>query len=318
MNQVIKILLSFSTIFISANISPAQQAGRNRVIGDKIPEAIFSSHEISPDLIKAEKKTFILVFTKEKQKYSQRLKKEFLERFATIPADSITFINIHNGEIETELPSNWVTIRDSSFNIYSQFGLRVYPTTIITNTQQELLAYFPGYNQGTVRRVTDFLSTRYPTLFEIPRKLEISRKDKKQKRREAFIQTLYYKGKYNLALLELSKLDSLSAKDNLIFAFILLRQNELDSAKTVFGLLENEPKMESYYHVGLGLIEYKSGNYERALMHLNKVQTIKDMHRVHYWRGMTYKHLGDYEHAIKEFETSARQTNRRVKKRFLP
>ncbi|HDY76131.1 MAG TPA: hypothetical protein ENH49_06370 [Candidatus Marinimicrobia bacterium] len=295
----------------------SQKAGRIWEIGNAIPDSILYKFELDTENIITENTTLMLVFTKRGQDYSEHILKELQEMMKFIPLDSIYPINIYSGIASgSDTVSGFKTVSDGYFSYNSDFGLKVYPTIFILNKKGVILAYFPGFNQASVKNITAFFSTIYPTQFFIQEPINVSKKDKQQLRRVSLARKLYLKGRYELALQELSHLDSLSIEGRTLLGFALIQSGQLDSAKSVFSSSLFE--QTNYIRAGLGIIAFKNGNYQNARNYFDAISTMKDMYRVHYWKGMIYEQLNETEKAKNEFKKSTLQSYRRIEQPFLP
>lgn len=296
---------------------PGQAAGRIWHIGDTLSDSLLVKPVWADDPALSPRTTILLLFTRSDQHYSERIFTE-LDRFlAPVPRDTILPVHLHRGTPFTENEVDWISVPDPHFDHYSQFGLKVYPTVMLVSSTGVLLAYFPGFNQGFIRHLNDFLSAEYVTLFHRTDTTVVSRQDKRQKRRESLAMELYLRGKHQLALIEISKLDTLTVEDRILLGYALIQNGQDDSARTVFsGLAAIDSS--NFVLMGLGILAYESGDYVTARDYFTAVTTMKDMYRVHFWRGLVYEKLGDVEQAKSEFKKSARQIRRRIKTTFLP
>jgi len=298
-------------------------AGRVWNKGDVIPLELNHLFRGEDSLNTELKALMLVIFTREDQRFSQRLTEDMVKVTEVLNRDSLRIVEVrtpHQTGTPAEVTSqtNWNVIWDGEHRLYEAMGVRVFPTIFILSYEGTVLEYLPGYTSNFYLRLTDALNKHLPTLYPLVETVHYSKSSKAQHRQEKLARKLYDNGQLNLVLKQLNRLDSLSQEGAILKGFTFLELGDYASAKELFLPLLEDSESVDYARLGLAIVAYYQESFAQALDYLLQVRGLPEMYQVYYWRGRIQESLGDQEQALEAYRRSAESARRRLTPSLIP
>jgi thioredoxin-related protein len=276
------------------------------------------------DSLNTELKALMLViFTREDQRFSQRLTEDMVKVTEDLNRDSLRIVEVRTPRqagtpAGATSPTAWDVIWDGEHRLYEAMGVRVFPTIFILSDEGTVLEYLPGYTSNFYLRLTNALNKHLPTLYPLVEAVHYSKSSKSQHRQEKLARKLYDNGQLNLVLKQLDRLDSLSQEGAILKGFTFLELGDYASAKELFLPLLKDSQSVDYARLGLAIVAYYQESFVQALDYVLQIRTLPDMYQVYYWRGRIEEGLGNQEQALEAYRRSAESARRRLTPSLIP
>jgi len=267
----------------------SKDAGRNFVVGERLPDSISQKIEAGFQFDNSSWKIIICIFTKPEQRFSTRLKNDLQSFMRKHELAGLEVIEISVAQ-KTVQTSHWPLIFDPDSQLYQDVGITVLPTVYLFNTDWDIIGYFPGYSAGFTNALRQELSSIYPELKETPSP-EISQKIQSYHRKENMAKALATRREYRLARTVLEQTDTLSYPGQILLGMLYFEAGEYQSSKDLFSGLVEDGSLQYYALYGLGIIALAENRPEIALQYLNKVDSIFDQKKIEFARGLAQKQL---------------------------
>ncbi len=310
-----KSLFIFTFLLICCLLTDAQlaaagkiSAGRNYQINELIEPQLWDSVRSHFELPLSKWEVGLCLFTNDTQRFSDKLLEDFSTFYTTeirkqVPAVEIRFFSapdsvVNDGSVE------WQVVKDADHWFYEQFGLRVYPTVYIVSNEGRILNYFPGYSPSTMYDIKKALSLTLKNLFDDRPVREYSKSAKQDNRNEKMAKMLFRKGQYQIAALQLQKVDSLSENGKLLQGLLQIELGAYDRSTAILTPLLSSPDISDEVRFGLGVVAVFAEAPDSAISYFNRVKLPAKMYLIHYWKGRAYEAAGKPDLAIKEYRKS--------------
>ena len=228
--------------------------------------------------------------------------------FMTADADQLGYFR----ELRTQAGSTAPVALDAGHQIYGELGLIVFPTTVVSSKEGNLLHVLSGWARDYEYRLDAFCRHAVGQMDDAAMAERLRRspqaKDEARARADrhrAAAVVMRSKGKLPEAIRELESALAI-APDNTAAVIdlvdVLVAQNKIDEAEAkLTALLSRYPDVRGAKLVQ-GLIHMKRGQYERAKRLLNEALLMNpDPVRVHYYLGQLYEQQGEHKQAMDHY-----------------
>ena len=233
-------------------------------------------------------------------------------------------INTNKGEPEAitkmkELKQlTFPMLLDSQEQAYSDYEVKVTPSTFVIDKIGKLSYYYPGYRDDFLHQVSGRVEVLLgkKTLEELQAELqpvervEISESEKKAKRYLKMGDRLLEKGMEKNAMLQYRK--AIREKPDLFEAHlylgdIYLDQKKMEDADSSFRKAIELKQRSSVAHAGLADVLFSQGKLEESVKMLGIALKLNPkLARAHYRLGRVHEEQGQMEDALKEYKVALR------------
>lgn len=315
-------------------VVPLSAGATGLELGKRVPNFILSSLDgKTVALSDFRRKHVMFLYWRPGQKRSLDALRDFkvlYEKFQSKGVEAVSFVPDSDldkvNEIVNALEINFPVIRDISRKVFGDYGIRVYPTTLLIDGQRNLAFELPGH-AVTFRKVLQLHLRRLLGELDEAGLRDSLGEIKGVKDSD----TLSAERKYNLALqmteaqlfdqaVEAAK-GSLESKPDIVkthilLGFLYLEQKEPELAAREFQrALELEPNSHDA-ETGLGGAMILQGDIDGAIEILNKATIANPYPQMTYFNlGLAYEQKGDKEMAITMFKKSLEKL---IHKKILP
>lgn len=219
-------------------------------------------------------------------------------------------------EVKQSLNLPFPILRDSKEEVYSLFGVFVFPSTAIIDQKGIYRFHYGGYREDYAKEIEDrvkvFLGLLSEEDLNVDEGQEVTLATEEQKRARNHInlgKTLHARGMDEKAILEFQKaveLDGSNPEGHILLGLLLLDQGETDEAlKHLNTGMELNPK-STVAKIGLGRAYRMKGETDKALTILQaELELNPDSEAVHLELGKVYESLGKKDEALKHYKASA-------------
>ncbi len=219
-------------------------------------------------------------------------------------------------EVKQSLNLPFPILRDSKEEVYSLFGVFVFPSTAIIDQKGIYRFHYGGYREDYAKEIEDrvkvFLGLLSEEDLNVDEGQEVTLATEEQKRARNHInlgKTLHARGMDEKAILEFQKaveLDGSNPEGHILLGLLLLDQGETDEAlKHLNTGMELNPK-STVAKIGLGRAYRMKGETDKALKILQaELELNPDSEAVHLELGKVYESLGKKDEALKHYKASA-------------
>jgi tetratricopeptide (TPR) repeat protein len=219
-------------------------------------------------------------------------------------------------DVKQSLNLPFPVLRDSKEEVYSQFGVFVFPSTAIIDQKGIYRFHYGGYREdyakGLEDRVKVFLGLLSEKDLNVDEEQEVTLATEEQKRARNHInlgKTLHARGMDEKAIQEFQKaveLDRFNPEGHILLGLLLLDQGETDEALNHLNIgMELNPKSR-VVKIGLGRAYRMKGQTDKALTILQvELELNPDSEVIHLELGKVYESLGKKDEALKHYKASA-------------
>ena len=219
-------------------------------------------------------------------------------------------------EVQQSLQLPFPILRDPAEDVYSQFGVFVFPSTAIIDQKGIYRFHYGGYRDDYAEEIEGRVKVLLGLLSEKDLKVaggqEVTLKTEEQKRARNHInlgKTLHARGMDEKAVLEFQKaveLDGSNFEGHILLGLLLLDQGETDEAlKCLNTGMKLNPK-STVAKIGLGRAYRMKGETDKALNILQaELELNPDSEVIHLELGKVYESLGKKDEALKHYKASA-------------
>ena len=219
-------------------------------------------------------------------------------------------------EVKQSLELPFPILRDSREEVYSQFGVFVFPSTAIIDQKGIYRFHYGGFREDYAKEIEDRVKVLLGLLSEKDLKAaegqEATLATEEQKRARNHInlgKTLHKRGMDEKAMQEFQKaveLDGSNPEGHILLGLLLLDQGETDKAlQDLTTGIDLDPK-SAVAKIGLGRAYRMKGQTDKALKILTaELDLNPDSEVVHLELGKIYESLGKTDEALKHYKASA-------------
>jgi tetratricopeptide (TPR) repeat protein len=219
-------------------------------------------------------------------------------------------------EVTQSLNLPFPVLRDSKEEVYSQFGVFVFPSTAIIDQKGIYRFHYGGYRENYAKEVEDrvkvFLGLLSEKDLNVNEGQEVTLATEEQKRARNHInlgKTLHTRGMDDKAIMEFRKaveLDGFNPEGHILLGLLLLDQGETDEALRHLNTgMELDPK-STFAKIGLGRAYRMKGETDKSLNILQaELELNPDSEAIHLELGKVYESLGKKDEALKHYKASA-------------
>ena len=219
-------------------------------------------------------------------------------------------------EVKQSLELPFPILRDSREEVYSQFGVFVFPSTAIIDQKGIYRFHYGGFREDYAKEMEDRVKVLLGLLSEKDLKAaegqEVTLATEEQKRARNHInlgKTLHKRGMDEKAMQEFQKaveLDGSNPEGHILLGLLLLDQGETDKAlQDLTTGIDLDPK-SAVAKIGLGRAYRMKGQTDKALKILTaELDLNPDSEVVHLELGKIYESLGKTDEALKHYKASA-------------
>ena len=299
-------------------------AFRNLKEGESAPDFKLKSLEGKTySLSDSKGKVDIILYWRTEQDRSLNALKALKELFENLTKQPVRILTITKDpdtaaikEVQQSLELPFPILRDSREEVYSQFGVFVFPSTAIIDQKGIYRFHYGGYRdgyaeeiEGRVKVFLGLLSEKDLTVSEVQ---EVTLATEEQKRARNHInlgKTLHTRGMDEKAIQEFQKaveLDGSNPEGHILLGLLLLDQEETDEALNHLNTgMKLNPK-STVAKIGLGRAYRMKGETDKALTILQaEVELNPDSEAVHLELGKVFESLGKKDAALKHYKASA-------------
>ncbi len=208
----------------------------------------------------------------------------------------------------TDETPQWVVKTLTEKSIFSLFGIKVFPSLFILNSQFIITDYLAGLPDNTRLLLSALVIDS--TLSQRKQPVSHQAKQKRQNRREHFAFELYHTDNYTGALQQLEKLTSCSDKAMLVNVYALIQLERFSEAQTLLEQLSQsnyKPEQISYTK---SLIFYYQNQFEEAKKELGNVQSTERSYQKPYLYSLILEKLSDNKQSKAEYHKAKRMAGR--------
>ena len=299
-------------------------AFRNLKEGESAPDFKLKSLEGKTySLSDSKGKVDIILYWRTEQDRSLNALKALKELFENLTKQPVRILTITKDpdtaaikEVQQSLELPFPILRDSREEVYSQFGVFVFPSTAIIDQKGTYRFHYGGYREDYEKEIEGRVKVLLGLMSEGDLKgakgQEVVFSTEEQKRARNHInlgKTLHTRGMDEKAILEFQKaveLDGSNSEGHILLGLLLLDQDETDQAlKHLNTGMELNPKSR-VVKIGLGRAYRMKGQTDKALTVLKaELELNPDSEVIHLELGKVYESLGQTDEALKHYKASA-------------
>ncbi|MDX1779542.1 MAG: tetratricopeptide repeat protein, partial [Thermodesulfobacteriota bacterium] len=271
----------------------------------------------------SKKKVGIILYWRTDQERSLNALKALKQLYNTFSDQPVRILSITKetdtsaiNEVKQSHKLPFPVLRDTAEDVYSQFGVFVFPSTAIIDQKGIYCFHYGGYREDYEKEIGGRVKVLLGLMSEGDLKgakgQEVVLSTEEQKRARNHInlgKTLHTRGMDEKAILEFQKaveLDGSNPEGHILLGLLLLDQGETDEALNHLNTgMELNPKSR-VVKIGLGRAYRMKGQTDKALTVLKaELELNPDSEVIHLELGKIYESLGQTDEALKHYKASA-------------